>query len=67
MGIAIYTIIKVAREVAGEFVMVATEKAFVEKANAEKYLTTVSIVWEEKVSGFHCQCERGIHEVVLEE
>jgi len=62
---AIYVVIKAAREITGEFVMVSSEKAFNNKELAQHYLKGQKILWEENINGAECQCERAIHEVEL--
>jgi hypothetical protein len=60
-----YVIIKAAKEITGEFVLVQTEKAFKNKELAQQYLRGQNIVWEETINGAECQCERAVHEVEL--
>ncbi len=62
----IYVVMKAAREVTGEFVMVSSEKAFATREAAQLFLTGQKILWDETINGAECQCERAIHEVELE-
>lgn len=63
----IYVVIKGAKEITGEFMMAATEKAFRNKELALQWLRGQKILWEETIQGAECQCERAIHEVDLVE
>lgn len=61
----IYVIMKAAREITGEFVLVSTEGAFRNRELAQFSLKGKPILWEENINGAECQCERAIHEVDL--
>jgi len=63
----IYIVIKLAKEMTGEFVMASTEKAFRDRNMAEAYVKSMPVVWEEQIGGSSAYCERGIHEVELVE
>ncbi len=62
----IYVVIKAALQSFGEFTMVTTERAFMDKAKAEEYIKSVPVVWEETQQGVKFKCERALHEVELE-
>jgi len=63
----IYIISKGAIQELGEFCLLSVEKAFADKAKAEEYAKAHPVVWNEKINGVSCVCERAIHEVELEQ
>ena len=63
----IYTVVRAALQEMGEFTMVTTERAFVDKAKAEAYVGAGPTVWNEKIQNVNYVCERAIHEVELEQ
>lgn len=63
----IYVVIKGAKEVTGEFMLVASEMAFRTREMAQAWVSGKPILWEEQINGAECQCERAIHEIELVE
>lgn len=61
----IYVVIKAAKETTGEFVFVATEKAFNKQEDAQQWLHSQQIVFEETIGNVTCYCERAVHETEL--
>lgn len=63
----IYVVIKLAKELSGEFATAGVEMAFKTEAEARAWLNGKKIVWEEVIEGFECTCERGVSETELGE
>lgn len=67
----VFSIISVARQVDGEFVIIKVEKSFKSANKADEFFKTLSARYTESIdtlSGpISCVCERGIFEVEVEE
>jgi len=62
----IFVVIKCGKEVSGEVVFATTERAFNNEEAAKTWLVSKEVVWEEVINGFHCYCERAVHETELD-
>jgi len=62
----VYIIVNVARQMEGEYVFVQSEKGFTSREAAEAYYRDKQKVWRESIQGVTCECERVIHEVVID-
>jgi hypothetical protein len=67
MSKTIYVVFKTARQVDGEYVFIAAERAFSASDQAEHFWRDCTQrLWRETVEGVPCDCERAIHPVELE-
>jgi hypothetical protein len=67
----IYFVVTISRQVEGEMMLVRFEKAYKDVVKAQEYANTLSKNFTEKVQTpdglIEFVCQRGIHEIILEE
>jgi len=67
----IFAVVTVATEIEGRFTAVRFEKAFSSASKAESYVKDLAKTWREMVQmpqgHIDCMCERGVHELEVEE
>jgi hypothetical protein len=67
----LFSIISVARQVDGEFVIIKVEKTFRTASKADEYVKNLSVKYTENIdtpSGpISCVCERGVFETEVED
>jgi hypothetical protein len=72
----VFVVVTVARQVEGDYIAIKFEKAFSQASKADTYMAQNQKVWTEnlmiddamghKVS-MDCLCERGVHQLEVEE
>jgi len=67
----VFAVVTVATEIEGRFTAVRFEKAFISASKAENYVKDLAKTWREIVQmpqgNIDCMCERGVHELDVEE
>lgn len=67
----VFAVISVARQCDGEYVVVKTEKAFLQASKADEYAKGLSKRYAESISTpsgpIACICERGVFEIDVDE
>jgi hypothetical protein len=67
----IYFVVTISRQIEGEMMLVKFEKAYKDIAKAQEYANTLLKAYTEKIETpdgvIEFMCQRGIHEIILEE
>lgn len=67
----VFAVVTVATEIDGRVTVVKFEKAFAQAGKADEYVKSLAPKWREVIqqgnASIDCMCERGVHELDVEE